>query len=81
MLGRIITDDQILANLEYINHDIDKRSATLPATIRISRSEREITVIIALSHDSLTLAELKEATGIPGDPLTDILKRLSIGGL
>ena len=67
MLGRMIkAHDQILANLEQINHDIDTKVSDIARNHKdLFRSEREITVIIALSHDSLTLAELKEATGIP----------------
>ena len=83
MLGRMIKAyDQILANLEQINHDIETKISDLAHNHKdLFRSEREITVIIALSHDSLTLAELKEATGIPGDPLMDILKRFEHRGI
>ncbi len=83
MLGRMIkAHDQIIANLEQINHDIETKISDIAFNHKdLFRSEREITVIIALSHDSLTLAELKEVTGIPGDPLTDILKRFEHRGI
>jgi ArsR family transcriptional regulator len=83
MLGRMIkAHDRLLANLEQINHDIETKISDIALNHKdLFRGEREITVIIALSHDSLTLAELKEATGIPGDPLTDILKRFEHRGI
>ncbi len=83
ILGRMIKAyDQILANLEQINHDIETKISDIAHNHKdLFRSEREITVIIALSHDSLTLAELKEATGIPGEPLMDILKRFEHRGI
>jgi len=83
MLGRMIkAHDKILANLEQINHDIEIKISDIALNHKdLFRSEREITVIIALSHDSLTLAELKDVTGIPGDPLTDILKRFEHQGI
>ncbi|MGD0081422.1 MAG: ArsR family transcriptional regulator [Methanoregula sp.] len=83
MLGRMIkAHDKILANLEQINHDIEIKISDIALNHKdLFRSEREITVIIALSHDSLTLAELKDVTGIPSDPLTDILKRFEHQGI
>src|SRR5208337_1730653 len=83
MLGRMIkAHDQIIANLEQINHDIETKISDIAFNHKdLFRGEREITVIIALSHDSLTLAELKEVTGIPGDPLMDILKRFEHRGI
>ena len=61
MLGRMIkAHDQIIANLEQINHDIETKISDIAFNHKdLFRSEREITVIIALSHDSLTLAELE----------------------
>ncbi len=83
MLGRMIkAHDQILANLEQVNHDIETKISDIAHNHKdLFRGEREITVIIALSHDSLTLAELEEVSGLPGDDLSDILKRLERRGL
>jgi ArsR family transcriptional regulator len=75
MLGRmILAHDQILENLEQINHDIEIKINDIARNHKdLFRSEREITVIIALSHDSLTVPELEQATGISGGDLVPIL--------
>jgi ArsR family transcriptional regulator len=75
MLGRmILAHDQILENLEQINHDIEIKINDIARNHKdLFRSEREITVIIALSHDSLTVPELEQATGISGGDLVTIL--------
>jgi ArsR family transcriptional regulator len=77
MLGRMIkAHDTILTNLEQINHDIEIKIHDLAQNHKdLFRSEREITVVIALSHHSLTLPELGEVTEIPEEGLLDILKR------
>ena len=83
MLGRMIkAHDKILTNLEQINHDIEIKIHDLAQNHKdLFRSEREITVVIALSHDSLTLPELAEVTEIPADELSDILKRFERRGI
>ncbi|NMB79782.1 MAG: MarR family transcriptional regulator [Methanomicrobiales archaeon] len=83
MLGRMIkAHDAILTNLEQINHDIDIKIHDLAQNHKdLFRSDREITILIALSHESLTLPELAEVTDIPPDGLTDILKRFERRGL
>lgn len=83
MLGRMIkAHDKILSNLEQINHDIEIKIHDLALNHKdLFRSEREITVVIALSHDSLTLPELVEATEIPQDSLADILRRFERRGI
>jgi len=83
MLGRMIrAHDQILENLGQVNHDIEIKINDLARNHKdLFRSEREITVIIALSHDSLTLPELEQATGIPGEDLAVILNRFERHGL
>ncbi|WP_321507037.1 ArsR family transcriptional regulator [uncultured Methanoregula sp.] len=83
MLGRMIrSHDQLLSNLEEINHDIEIRINDIAHNHKdLFRSEREITVIIALSHESLTLAELEQATTLPGKDLADILKRCERSGI
>ena len=83
MLGRMIrAHDQILANLEKINHDIEIKINDIARNHKdLFRSEREITVIIALSHDSLTVQELEQATGISGGDLALILNQFERHGL
>lgn len=83
MLGRMIrAHDQILGNLEQVNHDIEIKINDIARNHKdLFRSEREITVIIALSHDTLTVPELEQATGIPGGELVPILNRFERHGL
>ena len=83
MLGRMIrAHDQILENLEHINHDIEIKINDIARNHKdLFRSEREITVIIALSHDSLTVPELEQATGITGGDLARILELFERHGL
>lgn len=77
MLGRMIkAHDLILSNLEQVNHDIETKINDLARIHKdLFRSDREITVIIALSHDSLTFQELEQVTEIPLGDLGEILKR------
>jgi ArsR family transcriptional regulator len=83
LLGRMIhAHDQILENLEQINHDIEIKINDIARNHKdLFRSEREITVIIALSHDALTLPEMEQATGISGGDLAPILKQFERHGL
>jgi ArsR family transcriptional regulator len=83
MLGRMIrAHDQILENLEQINHDIEMKINDIARNHKdLFRSEREIKVIIALSHDSLTVPELEQATGIPGEEIVLVLDRFGRRGL
>ena len=83
MLGRMIqAHDQILENLEQINHDIEIKINDIARNHKdLFRSEREIMVIIALSHDSLALPELEQATGLSGGDLVPILNRFERHGL
>src|SRR5512136_2694689 len=83
MLGRMIrAHDRILENLEQVNHDIETKINDIARNHKdLFRSEREITVIIALSHDSLTVPELEQATGISGGDLAPVLTRFERHGL
>ena len=83
MLGRMIrAHDRILENLEQVNHDIEIKINDIARIHKdLFRSEREITVIIALAHDSLTVPELELATGIPGGDLVPVLNRFERHGL
>ena len=83
LLGRMISaHDQILENLEHVNHDIEIKINDIARNHKdLFRSEREIKVIIALSHDSLTVPELEQATGISGGDLVSILNAFERRGL
>jgi ArsR family transcriptional regulator len=83
MLGRMIkAHDMILSNLEQINHDIEIKMNDLARNHKdLFRSDREITIIIALSHDSLTFQELEQVTEMPQKDLGEILKRFERKGL
>lgn len=83
MLGRMIhAHDHILENLEQINHDIEIKINDIARNHKdLFRSEREITVVIALSHDPLTVPELELATGIPAGDLRRILVQFERHGL
>jgi ArsR family transcriptional regulator len=83
MLGRMIkAHDMILSNLEQVNHDIETKINDLARNHKdLFRSEREITVLIALSHDSLTLQELEQVTDVSQKDLGEILKRFERKGL
>lgn len=83
MLGRMIrAHDQLLTSLEQINHDIETKIHDLAQNHKdIFPGEREITVVIALSHDPLTMSELARVTEIPKDDLTTILRRFERKGI
>ena len=74
--------DRILSSLEQINHDIEMKINDLARNHKnLFTSDREIIIIIALSHDSLTLNELEQVTGIPQKELGEILKRFGRKGI
>jgi ArsR family transcriptional regulator len=83
LLGRMIkAHDMILSNLEQVNHDIETKINDLAQNHKdLFRSDREITVIIALSHDSLTFQELQQVTDMSQTDLAEILKRFERKGL
>jgi ArsR family transcriptional regulator len=83
MLGRMIrAHDQLLSNLEQVNHDIETKITDIARNHKdLLGSDRELTVIIALSHTSLTLTELEQATELQLPDLTGILKRFERQGL
>ena len=83
LLGQMIrAHDRILENLEQVNHDIEIKISDIARNHKdLFRSEREIKVIIALSHDSLTVPELEQATGIAGGDLALILNLFERHGL
>ena len=83
LLGRMIqAHDQILENLQQINQDIESRINDLAENHKdLFRSEREITVIIALSHEPLTFDQIAEVTEVPHQDLAGILKRCEHRGI
>jgi len=83
LLGRMIqAHDRILENLEHINHDIETKIDDIARNHKdLFRSEREITIIIALSHDHLTFGQLEQVTEIPGTDLSEILERFEQKGI
>jgi ArsR family transcriptional regulator len=83
MLARMIrAHDQILANLEQVNHDIESKINDLAQIHKdLFESEREISVVIALSHQPLTLAELEQVTELSRSRLTEILKQFERRGI
>jgi ArsR family transcriptional regulator len=82
-LGRMIkAHDKILSSLEQVNHDIETKIVDIARNHKdLFRGDREITVIIALSHDSLTFQELEQVTEMPQKDLGEILKRFERKGL
>ncbi len=83
MFGQMIrAHDMILSNLEQISHDIEMKISDLARNHKdLFTSDREIIVIIALSHDSLTLDELEQVTELPPKDLSEILKRFERKGI
>jgi len=83
MFGQMIkAHDVILSSLEQINHDIETKINDLAQNHKdLFTGEREITIIIALSHDSLTFDELEQVTGISRKELGGILKRFGHKGI
>ncbi len=83
MLGRMIkAHDMILSNLEQVNHDIEIKINDIARNHKdLFRSDREINVIIALSHNSLTFQELQQVTDVPQKELGELLKRFERKGI
>ena len=75
MLAKMVqAHDQLLAHLEQLNHDIDTKLADLARNHNdLFRSERELSVAIALSHEPLNPDELWEATGYTPDELEPVV--------
>jgi len=83
MLARMIqAHDQILTNLEQVNHDIETKINDLAHIHKdLFKSDGELSVVIALSHQPLTVAELEQATGLPKAGITEILKQFERRGI
>jgi ArsR family transcriptional regulator len=78
MLSRMIhSHDRLLDSLEQINHDIETKLNDIAHNHKdIFRNERELSILIALSHDNLTTDELAGVTGCEGDELASLMRRL-----
>ena len=83
MLARMIrAHDQLLANLEQINHDIETKINDLAHIHKdLFKSDRELSIVIALSHQPLTIAELEEATDMERTGIVGILKEFEDRGI
>ena len=83
MLARMIrSHDKILESLEQVNHDIETKINDLAHIHKdLFKSDRELSVIIALSHQPLTLTELGEVTGVERTELAEILKEFKERGI
>ena len=83
MLARMIqAHDQILQSLEQVNHDIESKINDLAQIHKdLFTSDRELSVVIALSHQPLTLAELEEVTELPRQKLTETLRQFEKKGI
>lgn len=83
MLARMIrAHDQLLANLEQINHDIETKINDLAHIHKdLFRSERELSIVIALSHQPLTIPELEEVTGMERNSVVGILREFEHRGI
>ena len=83
MLAKMVqAHDQLVTHLEQLNHDIDTKLADLARNHNdLFRSERELSVAIALSHEPLTPAELAEVTECALEELGPILKAFEKKGI
>ena len=83
MLARMIqAHDQILASLEQVNHDIESKLSDLAQIHKdLFESDRELSVVIALSHQPLTLAELEQVTELSRQQLTAIVSAFNRKGI
>jgi len=83
MLARMIkAHDQLADSLEQLNHDIETKITDLARNHKdIMHNEHELSVIIALCHESLTPEELEYATGYGGEGLPLLLQRLERRGI
>jgi ArsR family transcriptional regulator len=83
MLARMIqAHDQILSSLEQVNHDIESKINDLAHIHKdLFTSDRELSVVIALSHQPLTIDELEQVTELSRTTLAEILKQFERRGI
>jgi len=83
MLARMIqAHDQILSSLEQVNHDIESKINDLAHIHKdLFTSDRELSVVIALSHQPLTIDELEQVTELSRTTISEILKQFEQRGI
>ncbi len=74
--------DNILADLEYVERDIDRKISDLKLTGKdILASETEFNLVLALSGCEMTLVDLEEFSGISQKGLLVLLDGLAVKGI
>lgn len=83
MLARMIrSHDQLLDNLEKINHDIETKLNDIAHNHKdLFMNERELSILIALSHDNLSAEELMNVTKMNVNELASLIKKLERRGI
>jgi ArsR family transcriptional regulator len=83
MLRRMIDARQnLIEHLEDIDHDIDTKVVDIVRNNKdIFHNEREVNLIIALSHAGMNGDELRDFTGIPEEDLRALFRRLEDNGI
>jgi ArsR family transcriptional regulator len=77
MLRQMIhSHDQMLDTIENLGHDIETKINDIARNYKdLFKGEKELSILLALSHDTLSFAELADVTDCPHDELDEILKR------
>lgn len=74
--------ENILADLEYVERDIDRKISDLKVTGKdILASETEFNLVLALSSCEMTLGDLEEFSGIDQTDLSKVLDGLAVKGI
>lgn len=74
--------ENILADLEYIERDIDRKISDLKLTGKdILASETEFNLVLALAGCEMTLSDLEEFSGIDREDLSEVLDGLAGKGI
>lgn len=83
MLARMIrAHDQLADSFEQLEHDIETKITDIARNHKdILHNEHELSVIIALCHDSLSAEDLGHVTAYEGDGLVPLLRRLERRGI
>ena len=83
MLARMIrAHDQLADSLDQLNHDIEIKITDLARNHKdILHDEHELSILIALCHESLTEEELMHVTAETGDMLVPSLRSLEWYGI
>lgn len=83
MLGQMIrSHDRMLDTIENLGHDIETKINDIARNYKdLFRSEKELSILLALSHETLSFAELADVTDCPHDELEEILKQFVKKGI